>query len=639
MRRILLLLSLCVAVAAFANNENPLKNLMNARESSVENTIRRVNKPVSYCTQDKSIATRRLIATKALPDNVETKDRLNSGWLNANRVNEIPQYCMIAKEQLDSVIMTNANQEKVSRQYFLFDENYWPVKRINSYWNPDTRKWDAVEEYNYKWDSHGYLLEQSQVNVQYNEGYKEEFIYDEKNRGISKTVSVMSGGEWTYIERRTYKYNDANDPIEEVLSFYEGDWKFVSKGVAEYNAKHRQTLFEEYTWDETDWTGIGKEIYEYDADDNIILYGFHIWIPLTKTWLYFHRYDQKYENGKIVLQEQSYWNKTAQDWSGSEVYYGEKMYNDKTIFNYDAKGRETSQLNSLLVEGVWQKRVELETVWTVLDNGEDQSVRKTYFYESDDVKTQRMELITRYNASGKETYMLEKRLSDGVWQSEFETVVEYDADGYETKLINWVFENNVKLADIQEETSYDAAHNVIESIYQMGLGTGEDDWVNLTKFTYGYANGDVRISKFGYRWTAGQWCASEGESLEYDFDVPVQDLIVFIGYQDDYKLLKMNSYQGAGADTWSESLFTFYYSLQVYSSIDDVDSNSELLVYPNPVVETLYIKVDADTNTSLFDVQGNCLLQTTDKHIDMATYQPGFYIVDVNGIKTTVIKR
>lgn len=76
---------------------------------------------------------------------------------------ELREFAAVTKVmQLDSIIGAAENGLVLQqRQYFMYDTHKYPVKRLNSYWNTATHKWDTAETYEYVWDEDGYCLEQS----------------------------------------------------------------------------------------------------------------------------------------------------------------------------------------------------------------------------------------------------------------------------------------------------------------------------------------------------------------------------------------------------------------------------------------------------------------------------------------------
>ena len=77
------------------------------------------------------------------------------------------------------------------------------------------------------------------------------------------------------------------------------------------------------------------------------------------------------------------------------------------------------------------------------------------------------------------------------------------------------------------------------------------------------------------------------------------------------------------------------------SSITAPSANvANITAYPNPVVNTLYIKTEdnAAINAALYNLQGQLLLQTNETEIDFSAYPTGVYILNVNGEQIKVVK-
>ena len=89
---------------------------------------------------------------------------------------------------------------------------------------------------------------------------------------------------------------------------------------------------------------------------------------------------------------------------------------------------------------------------------------------------------------GLETYVIEKHLIDGVWTSLYEEAYSWDTVGNLLGSQYWEYVDGQKLAYIAEEYVYDTDNNVIESHHAFGQGTGADDWINVSRFTYIYEN-------------------------------------------------------------------------------------------------------------------------------------------------------
>ena len=202
-----------------------------------------------------------------------------------------------------------------------------------------------------------------------------------------------------------------------------------------------------------------------------------------------------------------------------EEYNGTVLFTGKTEYKYDEQGREIYEVYSQYLDNGCKKKVDMEDTWSTLENGQTQFMQKTYFYSDDNDTDKYMtgELIKKYNANGDIVYAFEKKIEDGKDSYKYEEEYSYDTDKYLLSSTFWLFdENNAKLADIHEEIVYDDNHNIIDSKYSNGQGTGENDWINISRYTYAYEN-NVRTEKLAYRWENGDWVTNWGNGVDFDY--------------------------------------------------------------------------------------------------------------------------
>jgi len=125
-----------------------------------------------------------------------------------------------------------------------------------------------------------------------------------------------------------------------------------------------------------------------------------------------------------------------------------------------------------------------------------------------------------------------------------------------------------------------------------------------------------------------------------------QQLISTAGQQQNNVSWSIGEIVTAGGTTSQFIIYQGFNSLEssVLSGLSDV-APSTLSVYPNPVVNELYLKkVDFGTYSyTLIDVVGSVLLNKiadSDQTIDMSHYSPGQYILKVTSnqfSKSTII--
>ena len=115
------------------------------------------------------------------------------------------------------------------------------------------------------------------------------------------------------------------------------------------------------------------------------------------------------------------------------------------------------------------------------------------------------ELTKEFDANGQITYAFDRQDNPdvGAWVNCYEEKYEYNEAGNLKGSRYWIYEytvENKKLAEVSEEYIYDNNQNIVDSYYQTGQGTSEDDWVNVSRFTYKFEQDTVRVEKLAYRW-------------------------------------------------------------------------------------------------------------------------------------------
>lgn len=83
----------------------------------------------------------------------------------------------------------------------------------------------------------------------------------------------------------------------------------------------------------------------------------------------------------------------------------------------------------------------------------------------------------------------------------------------------------------------------------------------------------------------------------------------------------------------------------LFGSMQDVptsvEDNAEAMVYvyPNPVVNTLYVEgISADETLSVFNLTGKCVIQTTGNEVDVQGLPNGTYLLKLNNQCVKFIK-
>ncbi len=136
-------------------------------------------------------------------------------------------------------------------------------------------------------------------------------------------------------------------------------------------------------------------------------------------------------------------------------------------------------------------------------------------------------------------------------------------DDYERE---WTYDDASKLTDehtygfegIDERTcvgqlaafyKYDDNGNLIESNFQGWNGGPDGQWVNTTCYYYTYEQDSILTKNMGYGWNGSEWTERMGNETIYDYDVPVENLIIWPGSNAYHKIAETRQYM-PGACLW-----------------------------------------------------------------------------------------
>lgn len=550
------------------------------------------------------------------------------------------------RQRIDSVVNTvNSTGAYLTKNIFEFYDTNLPKRRTEYKWDSQNKEWQTTSVYEYTWNEDGLCLTQSQWSDVYNSGQRKVYTYNEAKLGDSQTVYDYKDGQWIPLQKGTYVYDAKGRMTDEILhGWNETDFVPVVWTIVTYDEKDRQTSFYRKEWNGSEWqySQDGEE-YEYDDYGHMTLKKVNKYDRTTKTWGNYFRFEQTFnENNQVLSQENMFWNKDLESWVGVYDYgYGDCI-NSKVVYEYDDQGRilrESSSRRPRVEE--YDLITEYVHTYSPIENGGTLALRETYDYSGDD-KTLQGQLTRRLDNRDYMTYRHEKQLRNGIWQNLFEEKYRYDDEGKYLGLTYWTFtkgDENKKLADIKEEYTYDENGNVIETLHFRGQRTGEDDWVYSNRFTYAFEQDSILVEKLAYRWDGSDFTPNWGQGTVYDLSVPIEDVIVWVGWKSYHKISENRSYTSNNGG-WDYESSKYYYSDPTASSIGNaVEEGAKPRLRQRVVTDMIEIIFDGDVKAKVYGMSGALLTASSDKQISVSSLPAGIYIVDVNGTKIKVVKR
>lgn len=89
---------------------------------------------------------------------------------------------------------------------------------------------------------------------------------------------------------------------------------------------------------------------------------------------------------------------------------------------------------------------------------------------------------------------------------------------------------------------------------------------------------------------------------------------------------------------FTEFIYGMDVELRSFVGINSIKENVRIRLYPNPVIDKLFIDSKRNDNKQLFNSLGELVLETTSNSIDFSKLSEGMYILRINDIAYRVIK-
>ncbi|WP_163320185.1 T9SS type A sorting domain-containing protein [Dysgonomonas sp. 520] len=664
MRKIILLLSLCVSVCLSAEDGKTSTK----RRRSLNEIEKRDSKPEPQ-----------KLATKLTPQQRLTEARrIANAEIATKQVTPTKNAVASTYYRLDSMVTRDINGDVYAKIEYAYNDDYSDASytTISKDWN--TSELMTTESISMEYTDEGYLS--ARITYSYSmdngelitNGDRWDYTYNEKGLKTEEMLSLVVRSDIFMPEfKLNYIYDDRGYAIDIYHSNYNaksGEWTKTIRSVANFDDYGRVILLIDYEWNGTEWIPQGdlaKREYEYDSKGRVIADITYRFNASTKKWgNYYQKVREWDKNDNIKFEKELYWNETDQDWTGYVQDPGTEwemvLYTNQTVYEYnDPKNRETREVFSKLINGEWVDFYSIEYTYVDVpglnaESGQEitegsYQFTKLGFNHETGVKTEDTKYIAiqgPINASP--SYEKEWKKIGETWRALYELKYEYYGPGeYDYNGIDWLYtkdEANTRYGERKQVVTLDNNNLPVESFHYEGVynRTGEgkpnDDWMILSRFEYTHAANGVRTGKVKYVYDdAGVESLESIDREEYDFNTLVTSLIIPELYGFDYKILKMHN-----SSSWGDYFDKSYHYTEIQwnggSGIEDA-ANNVFSVYPNPATDVININAEGDVTVSIYNLQGARILQSTEKQVNVSTLVPGSYVVDVNGIKTKLMKK
>lgn len=559
------------------------------------------------------------------------------------------------KERLDSVVLTT---ETTGTPYglsiFKYTKEGWPSERVDKLWDAATGQYTVYQTYNYTWDEDGYILSEQTVIDMYNYGLRYDYTYNDKKLGITMTTFSYDSGEWTPTGLGEYKYDDRGNIIEEIISDYDKETKeFVPYQLnkAAWDDRGLQTLIEPYLWNGTEWDASECERMEYDWLDagHMLRVKSYIWDTETNDWFWYIDFTNEFnERTQLLKNEKVFWNKTLQNWSGCETYWGYEYRNMKSTSTYDDRGRNIADYayNAYSTDGY---TLDSDCQYTYEDNADGSYVQtETYRSYTDGANPVATNIVTtNVDAKGNTTLLLEKSKSygtEGMIYTYEESHV-FDEQNRMTEEYYYSYdydEQNARHPSLAAFYKYDNNDNIVDAEFWNGENDENyqptDKWINFSHFTYAFEKDTVCVGKEKYLWTDGAWKLDSDEGFKFDYSVPVSDILFFPDLLAYHKIT--SSYSGSILnDAYRKVVNTYFYTDLTATDIRNLDAVRAGGIAYSDATQTLTAAGMNTAGLKVYAISGACLAHTSDSSLYVGQLPAGVYLVEAGGARIKFVKR
>ncbi|MFM2292617.1 MAG: hypothetical protein RIS29_2430 [Bacteroidota bacterium] len=416
------------------------------------------------------------------------------------------------------------------------------------------------------------------------------------------------------------------------------------KDVFLYDKYGNQIEEQSYYWSRNSWIAADKTETVYDESKFMTQTVSYYYQPSTNRWVNTRKTEYTYDNHhNILVDVNSVWDADSSKWIvelRSENDYNESdrlvtrllyswVANTKTLalrskgtYSYNANGQK-----SALILYSWNAET---TSWTRVGT-------KTYGYDENGNMNCETTILGETDALSGSSYKREISYTNNLILS--------DVSFY------WDVARLAWTKTRKAEYSYDSNGKLLEENYSI-YNSDNASWTPETQNQYEIDGNGNRTSKIERKWNdlSQGWQNISKFSCSYDQFYSDDKLLlnshcmtsIFNSANANIPIEGMQYDWNTYANQWNTN-YTLqenrYYSGISLSGLDETDTN-KLKIYPNPVIDKLYIaNAQAEINLTLYSLQGAMLLQSHASEVDLSHYPSGVYLLEVNGQRLKIVKK
>jgi hypothetical protein len=475
---------------------------------------------------------------------------------------------------------------------------------------------------------------------------------------LDSIITIDTTYEWSTNSKQIYTYDNNGNESSNTSLYWNSTsntWVNNSKNSTTYDKYGNSTSYTYQNWNTTSntWDNNDRDLYSYDDLGKMLSYGYQDWDTTSKSWIYTYQSSYFYRaNGKDSMMLHQRWDKNSNEWVNSY----------RNLYVLDDDGfiiRDTTQNWS----SGSQRWVNQSVSFYINDSQGNKLKRNTQAYDT---------ISKTWNDSGKEFlsyYNNGKLYSDTVlainnnthnWDTSFITL--YNEEG---KTLKFIFFGGFKILGTYDIDGKDS------TITFQTWDSNSKDWLNYNYTYYTYNGNGDKLNGYTYSWDTNSktWVRPTTATYYYSLHTIIKKVKPTINWSnpDDitYGTLLSDTQLNAQADVAGTFTYTpaagtklevgdnqkllvhfepqdtaqyLSTSDSVYIKVLSVTGtpvlqNHTINVYPNPVVNTLYIaNTQGEITYSIFDLTGKVVAsgKTNNHQIDIPSLAQGIYTIKIS---------
>ena len=475
---------------------------------------------------------------------------------------------------------------------------------------------------------------------------------------LDSIITIDTSFEWSTNSKQIYTYDNNGNESSSTYLYWDSPsntWVNSSKNSTTYDKYGNSTSYTYQNWNTTSntWDNKSKDLYSYDDLGKMLSFGYQNWDTTSKSWIYTFQSSYFYRtNGKDSMMLQQRWDKNSNEWvntsrnlyiqddngfiirdttqnwsSGSQSWITElvNFYTNDSIGNilkrntqaYDYNsntwndfGKEfrsyynNGKLYSDTVLGMNNTTHNWDTTSITIYNEEGKTLKFKFFGV--------FQIIETYYINGNDstrTFQIWDSNSKD-WLNNSYTSYTYNENGDKLNGYTYSWDTNSKTwVKPTTATYYYSLHTIIKKVKPT------INWNNPDDITYGTLLSDTQLNAQADVAGTFTYTPAVGTKLEVGDN---QKLLVHFVPQDTAQYLNA-----------SDSVYINVLSVTGTSVLQ----NPTINVYPNPVVNTLYVtNAQGEITYSIFDLTGKVVIsgKTNNNQIDIPSLAQGIYTIKIS---------